>query len=252
MKCVACGSNVSRWIKKEIISDELAKAWNLTSVQKKKFNLRESLFCPVCKNSLRTRALAEAIIKTFPYKNADSLAAWSEHAKKKGLEIAEINSCGNLHPILKKIPSLSYSEYQPSLFDKNLITTAKNIVKKLLYHSAHEDITRLSYTSNSFDLVIHSETLEHIPDVKKAVSETKRILKPGGICIFTIPIIPERKTLKKINTLKTHHTPSYHGFNNRIDYLVCWEFGGDFITQNKLKTVVSYPENMMWVFSYKK
>ena len=252
MKCIACGSSVTKWIKKEIISKELAAAWRLTSSQKKKFDLRESLFCPVCNNSLRTRALAEAVIKSFPYKKADSLAIWSSHASEKGLTIAEINSCGNLHRFLKKIPTLSYSEYQPSLFDKNPLTTAKNIVKKLLYQYTHEDITHLSYKSNSFDLVIHSETFEHIPQVKIAIEEVKRILKPGGLCIFTIPIIPERNTLKKISTLKTPQTPSYHGFGNREDYLVCWEFGGDFITKNKLKTIVSYPEYMMWVFCFKK
>lgn len=93
---------VKKWIRKSIISDPLAKAWKLNNSERKKFDLRESQFCPNCKNSARDRALAEAIIKTFSYPDVHSLKDWVEFAKKEELRIAEINSCGNLHKILKK------------------------------------------------------------------------------------------------------------------------------------------------------
>lgn len=257
MKCSVCGTKVQKWLFKPIISDDLAKRWALTKDLRRMFDQRESNFCPDCKNSLRTRALAEAIIKTFPYANASSLREWQKHADKKGLKIAEINSCGNLHKFLKQIDGISYSEYQLSLIDNNPVITLKNIIKKLLYNYKHEDITQLTYDDNTFDLVLHSETLEHIINVEKAMKEIRRILKPGGYCLFTVPIIPERKNVQRAGYGKkgkiiNYKNPSYHGFNNRRDYLVCWEFGRDFIQKYKLKTVISHPESVTWVFLVKK
>ncbi len=45
----------------------------------------------------------------------------------------------------------------------------------------NEDICQLTFPSNHFDLAIHSETLEHVFDFNKALSEVQRVLKPGGV-----------------------------------------------------------------------
>ncbi len=49
------------------------------------------------------------------------------------------------------------------------------------------DVTNLPFYDNSFDIVICSEVLEHIPDDKKAMSELVRILKPGKILAVSVP-----------------------------------------------------------------
>ena len=49
------------------------------------------------------------------------------------------------------------------------------------------DITALPFRDNSFDVVICSEVLEHIPDDEKAVSELIRIVKPGQILAVSVP-----------------------------------------------------------------
>jgi ubiquinone/menaquinone biosynthesis C-methylase UbiE len=48
-------------------------------------------------------------------------------------------------------------------------------------------ITAMSFDSASFDCVLCSEVLEHIPDDAKAVSELRRVLKPGGVLVATVP-----------------------------------------------------------------
>jgi len=55
------------------------------------------------------------------------------------------------------------------------------------------DICDLPYRSQVFDLVICSEVMEHIHHEKQAVSELKRVLKPGKHLAVSVPrYLPER------------------------------------------------------------
>lgn len=55
------------------------------------------------------------------------------------------------------------------------------------------DITKLPFRDGTFDVVICSEVLEHIPDLPRAVSEIIRVLKPGRSLVVSVPrYMPER------------------------------------------------------------
>lgn len=54
--------------------------------------------------------------------------------------------------------------------------------------SAAADLTRLPFRPESFDLVLASHVLEHIPDDRAAVREIHRVLRPGGIALLPVPI----------------------------------------------------------------
>jgi SAM-dependent methyltransferase len=49
------------------------------------------------------------------------------------------------------------------------------------------DITKLPFADSSFDCVICSEVMEHIPDHEKALKEMDRILKPQGTLAVSVP-----------------------------------------------------------------
>lgn len=62
----------------------------------------------------------------------------------------------------------------------------KNIrVKKFFF----DDITKLPYKDNYFDLVIAGEIIEHIYDTDFFLKEIKRILKPNGYLFLSTPNI---------------------------------------------------------------
>jgi ubiquinone/menaquinone biosynthesis C-methylase UbiE len=93
----------------------------------------------------------------------------------------------------------------------------------------------LSYQDSLFDLVITSDSLEHVPDVDKALREIYRVLKPGGYHIFTVPIVWDRPETRKCaevikDRVVQHAPPSYHGLPGKQmpDLLVFHEFGADF------------------------
>jgi 2-polyprenyl-3-methyl-5-hydroxy-6-metoxy-1,4-benzoquinol methylase len=55
------------------------------------------------------------------------------------------------------------------------------------------DIECLSFRDSRFDLVVCSEVLEHLPDQNAAISEIRRVLKPGKILALSVPrYLPER------------------------------------------------------------
>jgi SAM-dependent methyltransferase len=81
-------------------------------------------------------------------------------------------------------------------------TKAKNTLKIMRHegedgggkgHVFLSDITRLPFADSSFDCVICSEVLEHIPEHEKAISEILRVLKNGKSLTVSVPrYFPER------------------------------------------------------------
>lgn len=68
---------------------------------------------------------------------------------------------------------------------------------------------KLPFASNSFDVVVCSEVLEHIPDYKQAITEITRILKPNGTLAVSVP----RRWPEKICWALSegyHNTPGGH------------------------------------------
>ncbi|MBC9226022.1 methyltransferase domain-containing protein [Aeromicrobium sp. 636] len=55
------------------------------------------------------------------------------------------------------------------------------------------NILKMPYEDGSFDVVLASEILEHVPEDVQAISELERILAPGGVLAVTVPRwLPER------------------------------------------------------------
>lgn len=52
---------------------------------------------------------------------------------------------------------------------------------------AQGDGGRLPFKDGAFDVVVCSETLEHVPDPKLLIEEMHRVLKPGGRFVASVP-----------------------------------------------------------------
>ncbi|MEP6940892.1 MAG: class I SAM-dependent methyltransferase [Rudaea sp.] len=77
-----------------------------------------------------------------------------------------------------------------------------------------EDVQRLSYADAEFDLVTHTEVMEHVPDDGLAFAELRRILRPGGVMIFTVPLHDRAATLERARLgngeIMHLEAPTYH------------------------------------------
>lgn len=78
-----------------------------------------------------------------------------------------------------------------------------------------QDVQRLTYPSESFDICTSTEVFEHVPNDSKGFSEIYRVLKPNGIFVFTVPIHNGYKTIERAKVMsngKIQHTlpPEFH------------------------------------------
>jgi len=99
---------------------------------------------------------------------------------KKGIQILEIGcgTGGNLEILsnLGEVTGLDVSKYA-------LDFCRKRGVNNLVLGRAE----KTNFPSESFDLILMLDVLEHIKDDKKAIGETRRILKEGGYFLVTVP-----------------------------------------------------------------
>ena len=61
------------------------------------------------------------------------------------------------------------------------------IPNELCEEKKQADACELPYENDLFDVVISCDCFEHINDDQKAIAEVHRVLKPGGILLFTVP-----------------------------------------------------------------
>jgi len=75
-----------------------------------------------------------------------------------------------------------------------------------------QDITALTFADNSFDLIVSSDVLEHVPRLDRAFRETARVLRPGGAHLFTVPPRPSTRARAEVVDGKIQHLlpPEYH------------------------------------------
>jgi SAM-dependent methyltransferase len=96
----------------------------------------------------------------------------------------------------------------------------------------NQDLQCLTFDSESFDVVISSETMEHVRRPWQGFSEVYRVLKPGGFYVFTIPFRRDRMTRPRVDTSGTEDVyllqKVYHQDPYRPqDSLLYTDFGSD-------------------------
>jgi len=231
--CSACGARSKFAFNSWVIPDDQLAAFGDPAVGSA-YLRRESLFCRKCCSNLRVRSFADALLSIY----GDGLQSVAQLVKQpnfRNLDVAEINTIGalgSLHILLAQLPHLSFSEYFGSDRLGEMINGTRN-----------EDLCRLTYSDESFDLVLSSDTLEHVEDFRAALRESRRVLRPGGRHVFTVPLVATRDTsVSRVSrgadgNLVHLLPPVYHGRGRGLyryiprsaDLLTFTEFGCDLL-----------------------
>jgi SAM-dependent methyltransferase len=216
--CWVCGRfSERRLLPVCFMPDELVSGHGYTPEWMMFLNEREGKICCICERNGRSRQIARVLVKQYGVR-ARSLAELVGESAFRSLVIAELNQCAQLHEFLAALPGLRYTEYgstDPAV--------------------PSEDVLNLSYQDGSFDLVLTSDTLEHVPDCERALAEIHRVLKPGGLHVFTIPVIwdqalSRRRAIVDGGRLVHLVPPVYHGGSVNVDdCLAFYDYGADIV-----------------------
>ncbi|MGY6519925.1 MAG: class I SAM-dependent methyltransferase [Lysobacteraceae bacterium] len=98
-----------------------------------------------------------------------------------------------------------------------------------------EDVQQLRLPDACFDLVTHTEVFEHVPDDAAGLRELHRVLRPGGLMVFTVPMSAAARTVERARSTPAgvEHLlpPAYHGDRIRGEgrVLVYRDYGLDLV-----------------------
>ena len=89
--------------------------------------------------------------------------------------------------------SMPYKNIILSNNDKVTNYIGLDIESGLNYENVYADFlwdgSIMPFEDSSFDVVISTEVMEHVPDPDSYLMEVKRVLKPGGMFFFTVPFL---------------------------------------------------------------
>ena len=195
-RCSICGG--TEFTSRKVLWPELVAAWGLSPDETAYVDDQQGRCCTGCGASLRVVALGRAIQDACH--TTSVIRSCADDPRLATLRILDLNGADVLSPALAGLPGYVRADF-PQV-----------------------DMEALSYPDGMFDLVIHSDTLEHVPNPLQALMECRRVLADQGHLCFTIPVIVGRMTRSREGIPK-----SWHG-NPALtadDYLVRTEFGAD-------------------------
>lgn len=125
-----------------------------------------------------------------------AIAAWRQH----GVDVLAVDlSTADLHTARGRAAEQAAQEQTPDALR----------VEPATFMAINADALRLPFADHSFDAIVCSEVLEHIPDYRAALEEIRRVLRPGGLLCVSVPRAwPER--LCWLLCREYHQTPGGH------------------------------------------
>jgi len=195
-------------------------------------SLREGYRCNYCNSILRDRHLVELFLKVYNIKtksNYTSLKIISESSEIKKIKIYFIGITGPFIKYFKNFENFTFSFYSDNVkngdYDENGVLC--------------ENIENLTFSNDSFDIVISADVMEHVRKPFHGFKEIYRILKPGGYYLYSIPVqlpLTLKESEYRIDTSKEKDIyikeKVYHGNGKGGKSIVYIDYGIDLI--NKL------------------
>ncbi len=196
LACPCCGG--TEMSASRVIWRGLAEEWRLSPEEWRIIDEQQGTRCRGCGTDLRSQALAAAVMRVTGH--AGPFAQFGAWMATRGLRLLEINPAGSLTRFLT------------------------GHAGHLLVRYPEVDMMALPFDAGAFDLVIHSDTLEHVRHPVRALAECRRVLKAGGHCVYTVPLLAGR-----LSSSREGMPPSYHGNPAAAakDHLVFTEYGAD-------------------------
>ena len=175
-----------------MISDTLIRA--ISSVKWQEFAMTYS-YCPIC-------ATKRIIVRL--HHNEIAVRCLTCRATAVTMSLVAV--------LRQLVPDLSTKEIYELSSRGPLVAFLKNNCRKLTCSEyldgvtpgdSHngilcQDVQQLTFPDNSFDICTSTEVFEHVPNDLAGFSEIRRVLRPGGFFLFTVPLFHAAATVERV------------------------------------------------------
>jgi len=184
-------------------------------------NLRESGLCKSCGSWNRKRVMAVMVCEVIEKMTGARVCTLADSIPP--IKIFNAEWQGPIYEKLKKVQGYTFSRYAGPSYQSG----------KIINGITHQDLLKTSFDECSFDIVLTADVLEHIPDPYFAHKEIYRILKKGGVHLFTVPSylnfpLDTQKAAVQDGQIVSITDPEWHG-EKRDDRRVYTYFGLEMI-----------------------
>jgi hypothetical protein len=183
---------------------------------------RNSFICQSCGASARNRHVAKCVLQSLP--TVPPTASLRAFADVFAGRVWAACTTGAIAAAFAKSQTFVGTEYLEGVSSGDVRDGVRC-----------EDLQASSFADESFDLVITEDVLEHVADPARAFAEIRRVLRPGGWHIGTVPVNWARATTVARAVLRdgvVHHLmePEFHGDALRPEGVLAFtEFGDDIV-----------------------
>lgn len=167
--------------------------------------------CPICGNPFQIRLCVDEMgvrcmrCGASPVSQSIVDVIKSECPDLPALAVYELSSRGKVVDWLRAhVGSLMTSEYIPQVAFGEVFQGVRC-----------EDVQGLTFEDASFDLCTCTEVFEHVSNDRAGFQQVRRVLRPGGKFIFTVPLSGAQLTIERVRVhdgqLIHVLEPEYHG-----------------------------------------
>ena len=168
---------------------------------------REELLCGGCRATSRYRSIARGLLESFDRLAGVRAASLSRLPRRAGRGVSvydtqiPFDNGASAYPIpwlLDAAPwiDLSVSTYRPSEPEGAALALDGRPLPRA--RATNQNLERLTFPDASFDVVVTSDVMEHVRLDDLAHREIRRVLRPGGFYVFTVPHFRDRETLVRV------------------------------------------------------
>ena len=189
---------------------------------------RESLFCDVCRTTSRYRSISRGILRAIREIRGVESSSLVGLDPKLNLSLMKVydtqvpfywETC--CYPIPDLLSKCDWIDVQRSMYQPR-----EPLGAHLAPNTTNQNLEALTFKDETFDVVITSDVMEHVRLDERAHSEIRRVLKPGGFYVFTVPHFRHiRETLTRVAVVDPSNPEmdqflmkkEYHGDANSED-----------------------------------
>jgi SAM-dependent methyltransferase len=141
----------------------------------------DAVFCPLCSRSFSQFAM----VGSPPRRGA---CPFCDSRERHRLLWLYLQNETDVFTARKRLLHFAPEETLQTMFASlaNLDYVSADLVSRAAQVQA--DITQLQFADGTFDVILCSHVLEHVPDDGRAMGELLRVLKQGGVAIVQVPI----------------------------------------------------------------